>query len=203
MVTFTNPNATATTANFSQAGTFILGLTASDGQLSNAADVTIVVNSANRAPVVNAGPDLTLTLPNSATLNGEVSDDDLPTGGTLTMTWAKVSGPGTVTFSSPNAALTTASFSAAGTYVLRLTASDSALSATDDSTITVSAANQPPTVSAGPDQTITLPATANLNGTASDDGLPVGSTLTVSWLKVNCRRNSLPDSGSNVLSCML
>ena len=35
-----------------------------------------------------------------------------------------VSGPGTVTFAAPNVMVTTASFSVAGTYVLRLTASD-------------------------------------------------------------------------------
>jgi Beta-propeller repeat len=32
--------------------------------------------------------------------------------------------------------------------------------------------NQPPGVNAGPDQTITLPGVANLDGTVSDDGLP-------------------------------
>ena len=32
--------------------------------------------------------------------------------------------------------------------------------------------NQPPTVNAGPDQTVTFPNSANLNGTVSDDGLP-------------------------------
>src|SRR5207249_3581943 len=130
-VTFANPSAAATTANFSQASTYILRLTASDGQLSNAADVTIVVNPANQPPVVNAGPDLALTLPNSATLNGSVSDDGLPSGSTLTVTWTEVSGPSRVTFSNSNAAVTTAGFSAAGTYVLRLTVSDSVLSATD------------------------------------------------------------------------
>jgi hypothetical protein len=50
-----------------------------------------------------------------------------------------VSGPGTVTFSAPTAATTTASFSAAGTYVLRLSASDGALSTSDDVAVTVSA----------------------------------------------------------------
>jgi len=44
--------------------------------------------------------------------------------------------------------------------------------------------NQPPTVSAGPNQTITLPAIANLNGTASDDGLPI-NTLTYIWTTVS------------------
>src|SRR5439155_8783384 len=47
------------------------------------------------------------------------------------------------------------------------------------------ATNQPPTVSAGSNQTITLPATATLNGTVTDDGLPAGSTLTQTWSKVS------------------
>jgi hypothetical protein len=48
-----------------------------------------------------------------------------------------VSGPGTVTFGDANALSTSASFSIDGTYVLRLTANDNALSTTDDVTITV------------------------------------------------------------------
>ena len=44
---------------------------------------------------------------------------------------------GTVTFGDATALNTTASFSAAGTDALRLTASDSVLSTTDDVTITV------------------------------------------------------------------
>ena len=46
--------------------------------------------------------------------------------------------------------------------------------------------NQPPVVSAGPDQTITLPATAPLNGSASDDGLPnPPGILTLTWSMVS------------------
>ena len=157
------------------------------GGTSNLLELT-VTSLANQAPVVNAGSDQTITLPASASLNGTASDDGLPAGSTLTTTWSKVSGPGNVTFGNVNALTTTASFSAAGTYVLRLTASDSALSSTANITITVnptSAVNQPATVNAGPNQTITLPASASLNGTASDDGLPAGSTLTTTWSKVS------------------
>src|SRR6266550_4208921 len=75
----------------------------------------------NQAPVVDAGADLSVTLPATATLNGTVTDDGLPSGSTLTIAWSKVSGPGTVTFSNANAASTTASFAVPGTYVLRLT----------------------------------------------------------------------------------
>lgn len=58
-------------------------------------------------------------------LDSVASDDGLPsTPGALTLTWSKVSGTGTVTFSHPNNTSTSASFSADGEYVLRLTADD-------------------------------------------------------------------------------
>ena len=57
-----------------------------------------------------------------------VSDDGLP-GGAGTVVWSKVSGPGGVTFGDPSQLTTTAIFDAAGTYVLRLTASDGSPSA--------------------------------------------------------------------------
>jgi adenosine/AMP kinase len=188
-VTFANPAAKVTTATFSAAGTYVLRLTASDSALSASATVTITVNSApvNQAPVVNAGSNQTITLPAAANLNGTVTDDGLPNPpATVTVTWSKDSGPGTVTFANPAAKVTTATFSAAGTYVLRLTASDSALSASATVTITVNSApvNQAPVVNAGSNQTITLPAAANLNGTVTDDGLPSPpATVTVTWSK--------------------
>ena len=45
-------------------------------------------------------------------------------------------------------------------------------------------ANKPPTVSAGPNQTITLPAQATLNASVADDGLPYGS-LSTTWTKTS------------------
>jgi hypothetical protein len=119
----------------------VLLLTASDGDLSAADDVTVTVTAAtptNTAPTVNAGADRSITLPSGTTLTATVSDDGRPNPpGTLTLTWSRVSGPWPVTFSAPNAATTDASFSVAGTYVLRLTASDSALSTSDEVTVTV------------------------------------------------------------------
>lgn len=53
-----------------------------------------------------------------------------------------VSGPSAVTFGNANALNTTVSFSAAGTYVLRLTGDDGALTSTDDLALTVNAAGQ-------------------------------------------------------------
>jgi hypothetical protein len=51
-----------------------------------------------------------------------------------------VSGPGTVTFANPAVATTTATFSSEGTYVLRLTADDGALQASDELVVIVQTA---------------------------------------------------------------
>jgi len=192
-VNFDNPSAVVTTAYFSEAGIYTLRLTASDSELSASDDVIITVNAAppvNQAPVVNAGADQEIMLPATADLQGTVSDDGLPNPpATVTVEWTKVDGPGTVNFAAPSALTTTASFSEAGVYTLRLTASDSALSASDEVIITVNAAppvNQAPVVNAGADQTVTLPAKASLSGTVSDDGLPnPPGAVTVEWTKVD------------------
>ncbi len=93
----------------------------------------------NEAPDVNAGPDQSITLPAQATLDGTVTDDGLPNPpAAVTTTWSKTSGPGTVTFGNTSAVDTTATFSVSGSYVLRLTANDSAKTAYDEITVTVS-----------------------------------------------------------------
>ncbi len=141
-VSFGNAGATSTTATFSQTGTYVLRLTANDGSLQTSDDVTIQVNAAvaqNAAPVVSAGTDQSITLPGVATLSGTASDDGQPYG-TLGTTWTKISGPGAVSFGNAGATSTTATFSQAGTYVLRLTANDGSLQSSDDVTIHVAAA---------------------------------------------------------------
>jgi hypothetical protein len=174
-----------TTASFSEPGTYVLRLTADDGELNSSDEVTITVNL---APIVDAGADQTITLPDSASLDGTVNDDGLPNPpGTVTTAWSKVSGPGTVTFANASAIDTTASFSEAGAYVLRLTADDSDSSTSDELSVTVNPQpNQAPTVSAGLDQTITLPNGATLDATVTDDGLPnPPGAVTTTWSRTS------------------
>ncbi len=96
---------------------------------------------ANLAPLVYAGPNRTVNpLPMETSLLGEVSDDFLPDPPMLTtLSWAKVSGPGSVAFNPVDAPISTATFSAEGTYVLRLLANDGALTSSDEVTVTVNA----------------------------------------------------------------
>ena len=74
----------------------------------------------------------------TASLDGTASDDGLPNPPAATsVTWSKVSGPGAVTFGDASAVDTTATFTAAGSYVLRLTATDGRATTIDDVTVVV------------------------------------------------------------------
>lgn len=79
------------------------------------------------------------------TLTGSATDDGLPDPpGTLTYQWSKISGPGGVVFADAADPTTTATIDEAGTYVLRLTASDSALFHTDEMTVILTVPFTPP-----------------------------------------------------------
>jgi hypothetical protein len=177
--TFAAPNRAATTATFSAPGSYMLELSAFDGEFTSL-DQCVVTVQANQPPLVMAGPDVTVLLTAAANLAGTASDDGLP--GPLTIQWSQLSGPGTTTFAEPNRAATTATFSAPGSYMLELSAFDGEFTSLDQCVVTVQA-NQPPLVMAGPDVTVLLTAAANLAGTASDDGLP--GPLTIQWSQLS------------------
>ena len=185
-VTFADANSASTSVSFTEAGNYVLRLVADDSDLSSQDDLTVTVKPApvNHAPTTEAGPSQTVSLPGKASLAGQAADDGLPSGSTLSYAWSVASGPGAVTFSHPDLLTTTAAFSAEGVYTLRLTASDSQLSAADELSVTVrpQGTNSAPTVAAGPDQELRRPAdTATLYGSASDDGLPASGSLGIAW----------------------
>ena len=103
---------------------------------------------ANSAPVVDAGPPTSVQEGTPGALVGTATDDGMPTlPGSVTLTWSMVSGPGTGTFGSPNAAATSVAFSQDGQYVLQLTASDGILTSSDTVVVT---ATPDPTVATRP-----------------------------------------------------
>src|SRR5205807_1967884 len=63
------------------------GSTNSYGPLSNSA--TTQLKQPNLPPVVTAGTDQTVPFPNSFPLQGSVTDDGKPAGGTLVATWTQ------------------------------------------------------------------------------------------------------------------
>ena len=141
-VTFSTPAQPVTQATFSTPGNYTLQLTATDSEFTVSARVTITVLAAptpNQSPAISVSADnINLTLPaNVVNLTGTITDDGQPAGSTVTAQWSQVSGPAPATFSSPNTASTKATFSVTGSYVLKLTASDSQLSNSVSIPITV------------------------------------------------------------------
>ena len=172
-------------------GPYVVRLTAnSSDSFTNSTTVLINVSHSggNQPPVVDAGPDQRIDIAATANLDGTVTDDNLAAVHT---TWSKKMGPGNVTFGDASAVDTTASFSQVGTYVLELNASDPPYSVSDYMTVTVedgnTGGNLPPTVSAGPNQTLIWPTNdTDLAGTVSDDGKPVPpGVTTVQWFKIS------------------
>jgi hypothetical protein len=190
-VTFADPSAAATTATFSAPGEYVLRLTGDDGALQGFDELTVTVSGAapaNTAPVVSAGDDASVTLPDALSLTGSVTDDAQPAPpGAVALTWSETSGPGDVAFADPSAAATTATFSAPGEYVLRLTGDDGSLQGFDELTVTVADAapgNTAPVVTAGDDASVTLPDGLSLAGSVTDDALPAPpGAVALTWSK--------------------
>ncbi len=100
---------------------------------------------------MNAGPDQTITLGSAANLTGSAVDDGLPNlNGRLTYTWLQISGPGRVKFGNARKLITTADFSATGTYTLKVSANDGVSVGMDILAVTVN-----PTPGAGTTSTRT------------------------------------------------
>lgn len=97
-------------------------------------------DATNFAPVVSIAATAPVQAGLPATLDGTVTDDNLPNPpAAVTTLWEKVSGPGNVTFGNASAIDTTATADTAGTYVLRLRASDGAAIGSAQVTLTVTA----------------------------------------------------------------
>lgn len=182
---------TELTATFTIAAGATVGerevLVTTNSGISNAVSFTVTAPAdTNQRPTANAGNDLAGTVGETIALAGTVSDDGQPNG-TLTVSWTVVLGAGTqVAIANAAAASTTAVFSAAGTYKLRLEASDGVKSQSDDVEVTITAVvddNQRPTANAGADQNATVGQQIDLAGSVADDGKPNG-LLTASWTVV-------------------
>lgn len=133
--TNSNGAATFTYVNTSPGTDQVQAVAIIAGMLTYSNIVNVPWTSAPSAPPINNNGDSstlsisvtaqnTVILPNKLQLSATVTDSALQSGGTIALTWSEVSGPGTVTFPSPNAASTTASFTEAGGYVLKLGATD-------------------------------------------------------------------------------
>lgn len=102
---------------------------------NNTIGTTLVLGNpppGNVPPVVNAGVDRSIVRGQTLSLDATITDDGNPAGGTLAAMWTKVTGPGAVSFVDATAVDAQATFSLAGTYVLRLSATDGQLDSFDE-----------------------------------------------------------------------
>jgi hypothetical protein len=161
------------------AGNYIFKLDVKDNLGAVGSDqVTVNVKAANQLPVSNAGNDVAITLPTSATtLTGSATDAD---GTISSYFWSFVSGPKTPTLANTNTATVSVSaLTTAGNYIFKLDVKDNlGAVGSDQVTVSVKAANQLPVSKAGNDVTITLPTSATtLTGSATDADGTISSYL--------------------------
>lgn len=145
---------------------------------------------ANAPPMVSAGlPMEVARIGSPVSLQGWALDDGLPLDGELTVTWSLAEGPAPVSFSDATSLETEATFSEPGVYLLQLLASDGELTAHDTVSIVVhpgATDNLAPEVDAGGAYEITTAQSIRLQGSATDDGLPVVPVgLLYRWTQVD------------------
>jgi RHS repeat-associated protein len=164
-----SPNILQQRVRFSDTGTYILNLTASDGALtSHPSGITITVTDdplpppANQPPAVAVPADFTVTQSQTVNVGGAVSDDGLPADpGAVSVTWSatpqRPENTGGVTIVTPAALTTPVTFLKAGVYTLTLTAYDGELQTSASVTVTVLASSPPSPPPGDPSQeTLTI-----------------------------------------------
>lgn len=135
----------------------------------------------NKAPIANAGSDVSVTGPADVTLNGSGSRD--PEGGALSYAWSQTSGPAVsiTAADSANASIALGSTDADVAYVFSLKVTDpQGLSATDSVTVTNKAEtpNRAPEVTLDAAFSAESGASVSLAASATD---PDGDALTYQW----------------------
>jgi gliding motility-associated-like protein len=177
--TFSDASSAITMVSNLLAGTYTFRLTVTDNDGDSDSDnvtVNVAPATVNQSPTANAGPNKGITLPtNSTTLSGSATDPD---GTISTISWSQSSGPSTATLSGQTTQTLTVSELQEGIYVfsMEVTDNEGAID-TDNASVTVTAANIPPNVSAGPDRTIMLPTNfIEITGSATDTDGTIAST---------------------------
>jgi hypothetical protein len=167
------------------AGTYVIQLTVSSGGQSSSAIVH--VSTTHVAPVANAGPNQTVLVGVTVTLDGSGSFD--MNGSPLTYAWLFGSKPAgsQATLTGANTVNPTFVVDLAGTYTIQLLVNDG-VSNSNFATVTVSTVSSLPVANAGPSQVVPLGSTVTLNGAGSTD--TDGNPLTYSWSLILAPDNS-------------
>lgn len=158
-------------------GRYVARLVVNDGATDSTPD-TVTITTENTAPVANAGPDQTLPVTRTVTLDGSRSSDI--DGEALAFRWRAAATPAgsNAQLSDPTIVNPTFVIDRPGSYTFELVVSDGRAASPPDS-VTISTVNSGPVANAGPDQATVLDATVALNGSGSHD--VDGDALRFAW----------------------
>ena len=173
--TLANATTVAPTFVVDQLGTYVAQLIVNDGTFDSLPDTVTLAGEAR--PVANAGPDQTVFVGQTVQLDGSGSSD--ADGDPLTYRWALTTRPAGSQATLTNATTVAPTFvvDQLGTYVAQLIVNDGTFDSLPD-TVTL-AGEARPVANAGPDQTVFVGQTVQLDGSGSSDA--DGDPLTYRW----------------------
>jgi len=145
----------------------------------NGADFSIAPVAGNLTPLVDAGPDASVAVSTPLTSSGSFADES-PGTATATVDYGDGSGPQTLPLAGSTFTLNH-TYTSAGAKTVTVAVTDGGmLTGTDTATVTVTAADLPPTVSAGPDKTVAVNTPFTSSGSFTDES-PGTATATVNY----------------------
>ena len=140
--------------------------------------ITVSILGINHPPIADAGPDQTVYVGDTVQLDGSKSSD--VDGDLLTFHWSFTSRPAgsMASLSDPSAVKPTFVLDVHGSYLVQLIVNDVTVDS-DSKTVTITTQNSKPVANAGPDQTVYVGDTVQLDGSKSSD--MDGDPLSLLW----------------------
>ncbi|MFT6388567.1 MAG: fibro-slime domain-containing protein [Cellvibrionaceae bacterium] len=184
--TLTNPTSPRPTIDVSDYATYVFELVVNDGQLDSQSD-TVKLEFDNVKPIASAGPDQSVAVGSTVSLDGSGSTD--VDGDLLTYSWEIIDQPGLSTASLTNSDSVSPQLVTAqqGGYTLQLVVNDGTVDSAPDMVV-ITSPNTQPVADAGVDSAFSLGNNVSLDGSASYDA--DGDPLTYQWSLISTPKNS-------------
>ena len=167
-------------------GSYIADLIVNDGEIDSGVD-SVTINTRNSAPVADAGPDQSIAVGATVTLDGSSSSD--VDGDRLSYSWSlsRVPAGSTAALSATDVVQPTFSVDVRGRYEARLIVSDGTIES-DPDVVLITTLNAVPVADAGEDQSAFVGEIVMLDGSASSDA--DNDSLSFQWALISVPQDS-------------